>query len=58
VPAVSFERIVQKEIGRSTNSLFDDEAVRVARLSTYRAAIQNCRPVAARYVFTVEFTGR
>ena len=51
-------RVIWTQIAQSTNSVFDDEAIRVARLSTYRAEIRDCRPVAARYIFTVEFTGR
>jgi hypothetical protein len=51
-------RVMWTDVAKSDNPVFNDEAVRAARLSTYRAAIRNCKPVAARYLFTVDFTGR
>ncbi len=48
-------RILWTEIVKSDNHLFDEEAVRSARFSTYRTMIRNCRPVPASYLFTVSF---
>jgi TonB family protein len=48
-------RVIWTSIGKSDNAIFNSEALRVARISTYRAEIQNCKEVAARYLFTVDF---
>jgi TonB family protein len=49
-------RVIWSEVVKSDNHLFDEEAVRAARLSTYRTEIRNCRPIAKTYIFTVEFS--
>jgi Gram-negative bacterial TonB protein C-terminal len=49
-------RVIWTQVGKSDNHLFDEEAIRSARLSTYRTEVRNCRPVAGRYIFGVEFT--
>ena len=48
--------VVWTEVARSDNPLFNDEAVRAARLSTYRAQVRNCRVVAGKYLFSVDFS--
>ncbi|MBV8367395.1 MAG: energy transducer TonB [Candidatus Eremiobacteraeota bacterium] len=50
-------RILWTDIAKSDNSVFDEEAARAARLSKYRTEVKNCKPVAARYVFSVSFGG-
>jgi TonB family protein len=48
-------RVVWTEVLKSDNHVFDEEAVRSARFTTYRTQISDCRPVPATYVFSVSF---
>jgi hypothetical protein len=50
--------VVWADILRSTTPVFNTEAVRAARGSTYRTALHDCRPVPAQYVFSVDFSTR
>jgi hypothetical protein len=42
-------------IYRSPNAILNDVSMEAARHSTFRTAIRNCVPVAAEYIFSVEF---
>ncbi len=49
-------RVLWTDIVKTDNALFDSVSIRAARETTYRTAVRNCRPVAASYVFGVEFS--
>ena len=51
-------RVLWVDILSSTNPVFNDSARIAARDSTYRTEVRDCRPRAAVYVFTVEYSGR
>jgi hypothetical protein len=51
-------RVLWTSVLKSTNHIFDAQAVRAARLSTYRTELRGCRPIAAQYIFTVDFRAR
>jgi outer membrane biosynthesis protein TonB len=42
-------------IQRSPNAILNDVSLEAARHSTFQTAIRNCVPVAADYIFSVEF---
>ncbi len=42
-------------IRSSPNKLLDEFAIGAAEQSTFRTAIRNCKPVAATYIFAVDF---
>lgn len=49
-------RIVAARVQSSPSVLLDAAALGAARGSVFRTEVRDCRPVAADYVFTVEFT--
>lgn len=48
-------RVLWTDIQSSTNPVFDESARAAARDTTYRTEIRNCHPIAAGYIFTVEY---
>jgi hypothetical protein len=49
-------RVIWTDVESSASPLLTDAAVQSARDSTYRTQVVNCRPIAAQYMFGVEFT--
>ena len=50
--------IVATRIARSPSPLLNDAALRAARTSTFHTEVRDCVPIAAEYVFSVEFTAQ
>jgi len=50
--------IVAARIAHTPSALLNDAALRAARTSTFRTEVRDCLPVAAEYVFSVEFDGQ
>ncbi len=48
-------RVLWADIARSADPVFNDSARLAARDSTYQTAIRDCRPVAATYIFGVDY---
>ncbi len=46
------------DVIRSPSALLNENSVRAVRESTFRTAIRDCKPVAAEFVFTVEYSRR
>ncbi|MBV8749911.1 MAG: TonB family protein [Candidatus Eremiobacteraeota bacterium] len=51
-------RVLWADVLSSASPVFNDVAVQAARDSTYRTAVRDCRPIAALYAFSVDFTWR
>jgi outer membrane biosynthesis protein TonB len=47
--------VVAAQIAHSASPLLNDAALRAARASTFRTEVRDCLPVAAEYIFSVEF---
>jgi outer membrane biosynthesis protein TonB len=45
-------------IQSSPSKILDNAALAAARQSTYQTEIQNCKPVAAKYIYEVEFASQ
>jgi TonB family protein len=48
-------RIVSARVARTPSPLLNDAALRAARTSRFRTEVRDCQPVAAEYVFSVDF---
>jgi outer membrane biosynthesis protein TonB len=51
-------RVVAARVAHTPSTLLNDAALRAARTSTFRTEVRDCLPVAAEYVFSVEFDGQ
>ncbi len=49
-------RVIWTDVESTASPLLSDAALQAARNSTYRTQVVNCRPIAAQYLFGVEFT--
>jgi len=50
--------VIGAHVANSPSALLNDAALRSARASTFRTEVRDCRPIAADYVFIVEFTAQ
>jgi len=49
-------RVLWADVEHSDEPMFNDSARGAARDTTYRTAIQNCRPIPSVYIFTVDYS--
>jgi TonB family protein len=50
--------IVGTSIQSSPSALLNQAALSAARQSTFQTEVRDCKPIAARYIFSVEFSSQ
>ena len=51
-------QVVGTKIQSSPSAILNNTALQAARQSTFQTEIQNCKPIAADYIFTVSFSSQ